>query len=249
MKINQTIVVMVLLFTGLSQLSAQTTAELASAGKAGKTVFLIAYNTLGVDVDKAFAIANDARKNLTASTAVVKMNTTDAANSTLVAKFRLSGAPSPLILVLDKNGNAAGGYILKDATSQKLADLIPSPKTTEIIDALAGGKSVILVAYKESMTSHDKAMDNCAIACNKMSNKSVVVKVDLGDKKETKLLEGLKCDLNSKEPVTYTINSSGQVTGTFTGITDVNSLIASAKKAPAGGCGPSSGGCAPGACK
>ena len=102
---------MVLLFTGLSQINAQTTSELASANKAGKAVFLVAYNNPGVDADKAFAIANDARKNLTTTTAVIKMKTTDAANSSLVTKFRLSGAPLPLILVLDKNGNPAGGYI------------------------------------------------------------------------------------------------------------------------------------------
>ncbi|MEI7500976.1 MAG: hypothetical protein WCK84_11070 [Bacteroidota bacterium] len=248
MKIIQNILVLVLLSTGLSRVNAQTTSEIASANKAGKNVFLIAYNAPGADLDKAVTIANGARKNLTSTTAVVKMNTTDAANSALVAKYRLAGAPSPLILVLDKKGNPAGGYVLNEATSGKLVDLIPSPKTAEVTDAITNGKSVLLIVYKESMKSKKSIMDNCAIACSQMSNKSVVVKIDLGDKKETKLLQTLKCDLLAKEPVTYTINAAGQVTGTFTGITDVNSLIASAKKAPAkaGGCCPSgapAGGC------
>jgi hypothetical protein len=90
-------------------------------------------------------------------------------------------------------------------------------------------------------------MDNCTMACGKMDNKSVTVKVDMDDKKEAKLLQTLKCDLNTKEPVTYVINKSGQVIGTHNGITDVNTLVATAKKAPAGGCCP--GGAPAGGCK
>ena len=174
------------------------------------------------------------------------MNASDAANSALVAKYRLAGAPLPLILVLDKNGTTAGGLILKDATAQKLIDLIPTPKTSELIKALAEGKSVYIVVYKESMTSKKSIIENCAVACSKMDNKSVILKVDMEDKKETKLLQTLKCDLNAKEPVTYVINSAGQITGTHNGLTDVNTLVSSAKKAPASSCcpsGPKAGGC------
>jgi hypothetical protein len=73
------------------------------------------------------------------------------------------------------------------------------------------------------------------------------VVVSLDDKKETKLLQTLKCDVNAKEPVTYVINTSGQVAGTFNGLTDVNTLVSTAKKAPAGGCCP--GGASAGGCK
>lgn len=248
MKKIQNILVLVLFFTGLIRVNAQTAAEIAKANKAGKAVFLIAYNATGADADKAISIANGATKNRTTTTAVVKMNTTDATNAALVSKFRMTGAPLPLILVLDKNGNAAGGFILKDATSEKLADLIPSPKNSEIIAALTAGKSVYIVAYKESMASKKNIIDNCYLACNKMENKSVIVKVDMDDKKETKLLQTLKCDLNAKEPVTYVINSAGQITGTHNGLTDVNTLVSSAKKAPASSCCPS-GSAKAGVCK
>lgn len=247
MKEIRNILILVLLFTGLIRVNAQTDSEIANANKSGKAVFLVAYNAPGAETDKAISIANDARKNFTATTAVVKMNTTEATNAALVSKFRLAGAPLPLILVLDKNGNPAGGYILKDATSEKLVDLIPSPKSTEIIDALSGGKSVLLVVYKENMPSKKSIMDNCAVACNKMANKSVIVKVDMNDKQETKLLQNLKCDINAQEPVTYVVNTAGQVTGTFSGITDVNNLISTATKVASSGCCP--GGSKAGVCK
>jgi hypothetical protein len=247
MKTIQNIMILFFLFAGLSRVNAQTTTEIEKATKSGKAIFLIAYNTSGADADKAISIANSAKKTIKASSAVIKLNTSDAANSPLVTKYRLAGAPLPLILVLDKNGTTAGGYALKDATAEKLADLIPSPKMSELLKELSNGKSAYVVVYKESMTSKKSIMDNCAVACSKMDNKSVTVLVALDDKKETKLLQTLKCDVNAKEPVTYVINASGQVAGTFNGLTDVNTLVSTAKKAPAGGCCP--GGAKTSGCK
>jgi hypothetical protein len=246
MKKIQTILILLLLFTGLINANAQTANEIEKAGKACKPVFLVAYNANGVETNKAFAIADEAKKTFKGASVVIRMNTTDAASNALVTKYRLAGAPLPLILVLDKNSTITGGLPLKDATATKLVEMIPTPKTSDLLKALADGKSVYVVAYKESMISHDKAMDNCAMACGQMANKSITVKINMDDKKESRLLQILKCDLNAKEPVTYVINTSGQVIGTHNGITDVNTLVSSAKKAPASGCcpsGPPAGGC------
>ena len=247
MKKILSIMILAILMTGLIRVNAQTATEIEKAGKSCKPVFLVAYNATGADADKAVTIANEAKKNLKAASVVIKMNTTDAANSDLISKYRLAGAPLPLILVLDKNGTTAGGLALKDATSAKLIEMIPSPKTSELIKALSEGKSVYIVVYKESMTSKKSIVDNCAVACSKMDNKSATVLVALDDKNETRLLQSLKSDPNAKEPITYVINKSGQVAGTYSGMTDVNMLVTTAKKAPAGGCCP--GGAKTGGCK
>lgn len=247
MKKIQTILAMFVFFAGMIHAVGQTATEIEKAGKACKPVFLVAYNGNGSEANKAFTIADEAKKTFKGSSVVIKMNTSDAANNALVTKYRLAGAPMPLILVLDKNSIISGGLPLKDATAAKLVDMIPSAKTSEILKAIADEKSVYVVAYKESMTGHDNVMNNCAMACGKMDNKSVTIKVDMNDKKEAKLLQTLKCDLNAKEPVTYVINKSGQVIVTHNGITDVNTLVASAKKAPASGCCP--GGAPAGGCK
>ncbi len=234
--------------SGLLKITAQTSAELDKAARSFKPVFLVAFNTNGPEADQAFSVANDAKTALKSASAVIKMNTADDANKALVTKYRLAGAPMPLILVLDKNGTVTGGLPLKDATASRLVEMIPTPKTSELLKAISEGKSVYVVVFKESMASHDKAMDNCAMACGKMDNKSATIKVDMDDNKEAKLLQTLKCDLGAKEPVTYVINTSGQVIGTHNGITDVSTLVASAKKAPAkSGCCP--GGAPAGGCK
>lgn len=246
MKTIQNILVLVFLLTGVSRVNAQTTSEIASANKAGKSVFLIAYNAPGAELDKAVSIASTAKQKVPNSAVVVRLNTSDAGNADLVSKYKLAGAPLPLVLVLDKNGTTAGGFLLKDATAEKLVGAIPSPKLSEILLAISGGKSAYVILYKESMTSKKNIMDNCAVACTKMANKSVVVTVNVEDKKEANLLNTLKYNPGATEPVTYVINSAGQIAGTFTGTTDVNNLIATAKKAPAGGCCPSgapAGGC------
>jgi hypothetical protein len=248
MKKIQSILFLLLLLAGMTRVSAQTSTEIDKATKSGKSVFLVAYAGSSADANKAFAVAEETKKSFTGSSLVIKMNTTDATNKDLVTKYRLAGAPLPLIIVLDKNGTIAGGLPLKDATPAKLVDMVPSPKTSEILKAIAEGKSVYVVAYKANMPNQKSIMDNCAMACGKMDNKSVTVKVDLTDKNETKLIQNLKCDMNAKEPVTYVINKSGQVVSTHNGITDVNTLVSSAKKAPAGGCcpgGSSSAGCGP----
>jgi hypothetical protein len=245
MKKIHAILVLLLFITGMIHVNGQTSVEIEKAGKACKPVFLVAYNGNGADADKAFSIADEAKKSFKGSAVVIKMNTTDVAAKDLVTKYRLTGAPLPLILVLDKNSTVTGGLPLKDATAAKLVDMIPTPKTSEVLKAVAEGKSVYVVAYRESMTGQKNVMENCAMACGKMDNQSLTVKVDMDDKKEAKFLQTLKCDLNAKEPVTYVINKSGQVIGTHNGITDVNTLVSSAKKAPAGGCCPggSSSGC------
>ncbi len=247
MKKIQTILILLLFATGMIHVNGQTSAEVEKAAKACKPVFLVAYNADGAEADKAFAVAGEAKKNFKGSSVVIKMNTTDAANNALVAKYRLAGAPMPLILVLDKNGTVTGGLPSKDATVAKLVEMIPTPKTSELLKAINEGKSVYVVAYKETMTNQKNVMENCAMACGKLDNKSTTIKVNMDDKKEAKLLQTLKCDLGAKEPVTYVINKSGQVIGTHNGITDVNTLVASAKKAPASGCCP--GGAPAGGCK
>jgi hypothetical protein len=97
------------------------------------------------------------------------------------------------------------------------------------------------------MTHQKNVMENCGMACSKLDNKSITVKVDMDDKREAKLLQTLSCDLNAKEPVIFVINKTGQVVATHNGLTDVNVLLSSMKKAPASSCCP--GGAPPGGCK
>ncbi len=215
--------------------------KIAVANKAGKVVFLVAFDQTGKDKDKAMAVAKKASAKKSKTIEVIELNTADASNGTLVSKYRLAGAPMPLILVIDKNGIACEGLTLKDATPDALLKIIPSPKYAEIMKALNERKAVFVVAYKEKMIDKAKAIVNCNEAAKAMNNGAVVVQINIDSKEETTLLKDLNVNTMANEPVIYAINKSGQITQTFDVKANKAQLTAAANKVVSSGCGSGSG--------
>ena len=216
--------------------------QIASVTKKGKAIFLVVFNKKGADKDKAISIAKKALAKKSNSAEIIELNTTEASNKDLITKFSLAGAPLPLIIVMDKNGIPAGGLKLAEATPDALADMIPSPKNSEVIKALNEKKAVFIIAYKEKMIEKKKAITNCINAAKVMKNEAAVVLLNTDNKAEKLLISNLQIDINSTEPAIYTVNKSGQITGTFTPKTSIAQLTVAASKVMSG-CG---GGCASG---
>lgn len=228
-----------------SVIAAVTSTELEKAKKDGKTVFLIVYDKEGADKDKAIKIAKDASSKKAKVTTVVELNITDKANSDLITKYRLAGAPMPLLLVIDKNGIAAGGMVLADATVDGLLKIIPSAKYSEVLKAINEQKGLLIVAYKKDMINKSKAIENCKKVVQTMSNSLVLVELNMDDANEAVLIKQLNVSSIATEPIIYAINKSGQVTGTFDIKASTDDLKnATNKVIKSGGCG--TGGCAPG---
>ncbi|MHC5074316.1 MAG: hypothetical protein ACYTFE_05790 [Planctomycetota bacterium] len=235
----------ILLLATYDTIWASVQTDLEKANKKGNTVFLVVSEPGVTGLDKAVNIAEQARKSVTKST-VIEMNRADSTNSQLVKKYRLAGAPLPLILVVASNGAAAGGLPADRATPEGLVKIIPSPKQAEVFQALSENKSVFVVASRKSMTGRAKVFDTCKAACSQMKNNAVFVSIDMDDKKESSFLAQLKVNTLSTEPVTAVINNQRRITGSFNGSVEVTKLVdAAAKKA--GGCCPggSKKGCAP----
>jgi len=114
------------------QASATVTSDLETANKNGNSVFLVVTDPNITGTDKALEIANKAKTNVTKSV-VLQMNRSDAANTELVTKYRLAGAPLPLILVIASNGVVTAGYTLNQATPELLVKAVPSPKKSEVL--------------------------------------------------------------------------------------------------------------------
>lgn len=222
--------------------------KIESANKSGKAVFLVVFDKNGPDKDKAMSIAKEALAKKPAGAQVIELNTVDTDNSGLIAKYRLAGAPLPLILVLDKNGTAAGGYTLAQATPDGLVSVIPSPKFSEILSGLSTQKSVLIVAYKESMVKKTTAIAKCNEAVKSMNDGAITVELNIDNKEEATLLNNLKVNTLATEPVIYAINKAGQITGTFPCETATTQLVLAANKVAASSCcptGSASGSCAP----
>jgi len=227
----------VILVTFFDQAYATVKSDLETANKDGNSVFLVVTDPNVTGTDKALEIANKAKTSVTKSV-VLQMNRSDAANTELVTKYRLAGAPLPLILVIASNGLVAGGYTLTQATPELLVKAVPSPKKSEVIKSLSDGKSVFIVVTGKSMAEKTTIMNTCQQACIEMENNAKMIEISLDDPKENQFLTELKVNMTAPEPTTYVINSKGQLTGTFTDDVNTTTLVASAKKVAASGCCP-----------
>jgi hypothetical protein len=220
---------------------ASVTMDIEKATKEGKAVFLVVTDPGNVNTAKAVEIANKAQLQYKNS-AVIQMNRSDADNADFVTKNRLSGAPLPLILVIASNGIISAGFTPDKATPEALVSAIPTPKKADIQKYLSEGKSVFIIVTNKTMSTKDNVMNTCQQACIEMENNAKMIEISLDDPKEKQFLTELKVDMAATEPMTYVINSKGQITGTFNDDVNSTTLVASAKKVTASGCCPSGSG-------
>ncbi len=211
--------------------------DLDSAAKDGKVAFIIVTDKETAGADQAIDMAKQAAKQVKKST-VVRLDRSDPANADLVAKYRLAGAPVPLILVAARNGIIAGGLVAAQATADKLVGMVPSPKKAEILKQLQSGKAVLIQASRKGMTKQGDCSAACLAACGQLQDRCATVQIDMDDPGETAFLTSLNINTASTEPVVLVVNAQGQITGTYNGATDVASLVQAATK-KAGGCCPS----------
>jgi len=223
-----------------SPTSVQT--ELDKAKKAGKAVFVVVTEAGHANTSKATAIAK-AANGICKNAVIVHMNREDAANAPLVSQWRLAGAPIPLILVLSSKGQLTGGYLLEEATSEKVAELVPSPKLNQVYESVGSGKPVFLVISKKTYTDRAKILERCKSATTQLQNKATVIEVDLADTKEAGFIKQLNVKSTNASTV-MVLNASGQTTGVFEGVVETTQLVLAANKVVRG-CGSS---CVPGAC-
>jgi hypothetical protein len=219
---------------------------LDKAKGSGQAVFVVVTENGNSETGKAVAIAEKA-KALYKNAVVVQMRREDTENAQLVNEWRLSGAPLPLILVVSPKGILTGGRILSQATAENIASLIPSPKKEAVLEQMTSGKSVFLLVSKKGMTKKSAQLSTCQKACLEMKENAKVIEIDLDDPLENTFLSELNISQNITEPLTYVINSSGQITGTFNGEANTAILVASAKKVITSSCCPAGSGqtCAP----
>lgn len=220
--------------------------ELDKAKKAGKAVFVVVTGTGITNTDKATTLANGA-KEIYKNAVIVEMNRDDAVNAPLVAEWRLSGAPLPLILVISSKGIPTGGYVLEQATAENIAALVPSPKLEQVYEAIGNGKHAIVAFTKKTFTDRPEVLKECKNAVSQLNNEAVFIEVDMDDANEKGFMQQVRVSpLMAKASVTLVINKQGQVAGTSTTIPDADKLVSAAKTPVKSGCGP---GCGPAGCE
>jgi len=210
--------------------------DLDSAASHEKIAFILVTDQTATGVDQAKDMIKQAMRQVK-NAEMVELDRSDPASADLVAKFRLAGAPVPVILVAARNGVLAGGLPAAQATADKLVAMVPSPKKAEVLLALQSGKAVLVSASRGNMATRPGASAACAAACGQMQQQCVTVEIDMDDPAETAFLTQMKVNMASAEPVILVINAQGQVTGSYAGAADVTALVQAATK-KVGGCCP-----------
>jgi hypothetical protein len=225
---------------------ASTTEQLQTVTSGGNVAFVLVTEPGAAGIDQARQMIQQAMTQISGSV-MIESNRTDAANSTFIQKYKLAAVPVPLILVFASNGVMAGGNMASKLSAQQLVAMVPSPGKAEVLKAIQAGQAVYVTASRSGMASTTDVAKGCAAACTQMQGKCVAVDVNMDDPVERGFLNQLKVDMQSTEPVTVVINAKGQVTGSYTGIVEVENLITSATKVVASGCCPPGSGktCAP----
>ncbi len=223
--------------------SASTQRDVESAAKQGRIAFILVTDRTATGVPQATEIIRQAMKQVPESV-LLEIDRSDPANAGYVAKLRLAGAPVPLILVAARNGVLAGGLPAAQATPAILQSVVPSPKKADVLQALQNGRPVFIAVGRKGMAKETKAVAACRAACSQMGDRPALVQVDMADPKEAAFLSQLKVNPKAAEPVTLVVNARGQVTGSYTEVQDVASLVQAATRV-VGGCAP--GACGPGA--
>lgn len=218
--------------------AASASKDLDSAAKHEKIAFILVTDQGATGVDQAKETVKQAMKQVK-KVELVELDRSDPANADLVAKYRLAGAPVPLILVAARNGVLAGGLPASQATAEKLVAMVPSPKKAEILKLLESGKAVLITASRKGMANQPGATSACAAACGQLQEKCALVEIDIDDPAEADFLTQMKISLVASEPVTLVINAQGQITGTYVGAVDVPALVQAATKRAGGCCPPS----------
>ncbi len=220
--------------------------ELAQAVEADQVVFLLVYEPGVSGLEQAQNLINSSIDQIENAISI-KLIRSDPANSALVKKYGVTGAPLPLILIFARNGAMAGGILANQASADKLVKMVPSLKKADVLKILQSGSSVLISASTPGMSDESNVLSSCQSTCGELKGKCEIVIIDLTDQSEETFLKELKIDPNASKPVTIVINSQGQLTGKFDGPVEVGQLVQAATKKVSSGCCPPSSGktCAP----
>jgi hypothetical protein len=226
--------------------TASTTEQIQNASAKGAVAFVLVTDAGAAGVDQARQLIQGVMLQVPGSI-MIESNRNDAADADFIKKYGLASISVPLILVFGSNGAIAGGSIASGLDSRKLLSLVPSPKKEELLMAIQSGQAAYITASRPRMASKADVTKGCAAACAQLMGRSTAIEINMDDPTESDFLKQLRINPQSNEPVTVVINAKGQITGTFTGVVEVENLIATATRVASSGCCPSGSGtsCAP----
>jgi thiol-disulfide isomerase/thioredoxin len=172
---------------------------------------------------------------------IIKVDRKDPRNKDIVTGLRTQTAPIPLTLLFDPSSAIVAAFT-KVVLEEELTQAFPSPKKVETLEYIRQGKGVILCFSNKEMPARGEVQTCCSQAKSNLAGKAEYIGVDLSDPREAGFVKELRIDPNTAEPITFVINSQGQVTGKYGTEVQVANLVEAATRVVKSGCCPPSSG-------
>ena len=230
--------------------ASRATTALDTAAKNNKYLFIFFWRDDTQQSRVMRGVFQSAMAKMTDTADSVEVQTADAAEKQLVARYDVSRSPMPMVLAIAPNGAITKGLPTRFDENQ-LRQALVSPCTAECMKALQDRKLVLLCIERPSpqvqQVSLQKGVEEFTTD-KQYAESSKVVVLNSSDPAEGAFLKDLRVDPKSAPRITVLLAPPGSVVGTFAGEVTKAELVAKLKAAqssccPGGNCGP--GGCGP----
>ena len=193
-------------------------AALREASQSGKYLFAFFFKAEDEQTVAMRKVFDKAMQKVADRAQSVAVNTADASEKSIVAKFDLERAPMPLVLALAPNGAITGGFPTKFEEQQLLA-AFASPATEKCMKSLQDGNLVFLCVQNEKTKANDTAMKgvNDFKADERFGHATTIIKLDPMDKKEASFLADLQVSTETTEAITVFLAPPGKPLAKFEG--------------------------------
>lgn len=211
--------------------SAAAIEDITAANAKGQVVFLVLTDAAAKNLPAARETARNAQKR-TPNSMIVECNRSDPAQAAAVKKYRVAGAPVPLVMVIASNGVAVGGSLVKKGAVARLTKLVPTPAKAEYLKVLSQRQTAVVVFSHAKMPQQSPLFEQLSGIVQQGKGKVAYVLVDMADKREQKFITEWKVDMRSKAPTVIVMNPKGQTLGRLTGAPTTAKILEISSKRP-----------------
>jgi hypothetical protein len=230
--------------------ASRATAALDAAAKNNKYLFIFFWRDDTQQSRAMRSVFQTTLAKMTDAADSIEIQTDDATEKQLVARYGVSRSPMPLVLAIAPNGAVTKGLPTRFDESQLRQGLV-SPGTAECMKALQDRKLVLLCVEPASAQGKQAAVQQGVAeftADKQYAENSKVMFLSAGDPAEGAFLKDLRVDPKTAARVTVLISPPAAVIGSLTGDVTKAQLVDKLKSAqsgccPGGKCGPN--GCCP----
>jgi hypothetical protein len=208
------------------------------AAKDNKYVFIFFFAEQDAQTTAMNGVFQTAMAKMTDRATSTAINIADPAEKAIVEKFKVRGAPMPLVLAIAPTGAATRAFP-KTFDEAQLQTAFVSPCTAKCIRAIQDRHSILLCVQNDRTQSNQEAMQGVEAfkADTQYAKGTEIVVLNPADRAEQTFLKALQVDPQTSAAVTLLVTPPGAPVARFVGAVSKGQIEAAVKAAQTS-CGP-----------